>query len=237
MATLKEKTKELEELIQSQTDSMGTPISVGLENDVPELEPTPIIEIKHPNIRNTAKSRASQTITTIISHILPKEYHKETYIVDKKKQDIETLTTLYIQQEYITIMIKANVDAVATSGGSPRMFETFSGLEKTMMDLNKQILATETVLRSTYNSLKTEIDYRKRQEAQLLQQSSDDEQQLLTTSKSQNPNDSGMGSRMKGTYKFIKQAHINKKKDALDTLMEIGYDEPEETVDAVFEEI
>ena len=103
------------------------------------------------------------------------------------------------------------MECVRTGGGSPRMFETFTQISKNIMDINKQIVSTEAVLRQMYINLKGEIMDINRHKENLLEDKTAGKKQLHSKTVVQSPKD------------LINSLHQNRK----DEIIEAKYYEEE----------
>lgn len=171
--SLKTDAKDLENLINASTGANSTGHSniLGdqfMGSDLPDMEPEPTFEINYDRLDKLARRKARSTVIKIAKHIIPTEILEDDYIKDKIKQDIDTLSGLYLQHELNLTVLKSNIETIRYSGGGPRLYESYVQISKNQTELNKQIVQTETVLRQTYTVLKHEARSRKVEEQKLL---------------------------------------------------------------------
>lgn len=224
MASLKDQSKQLEELIKQQKESVDSLSIESSSNVDPELEETPQFEIDYDDIYRVCRLNARRTVKSMSKHILGKEALSEDYVKDKQAQDIVTLTDLYYQLELTLVVLKSNIENIRMSGGTPRLYETFVQLSKNQTEINKQALATEAVIRQTYIDLKHEIMIRQREEDGLTELGDSSSNNLmLEAPNSQAQNDNVI---YRGTKKLILEK-LRAKKEAEKLLAE----------DASFEEV
>lgn len=225
MATLKEQSKQLEELIKRQKETTG-PVDSSIVDPLstPELEQTPLFDIDYDNTYSRCKRRARRTITVMAKHILGTDDLDELYAKDKQEQDIHSLADLYYQADLNTTVLKSNIESIRMSGGTPRLYETFVQLSKNQTEINKQIIATENVIRQTYTAIKHEILTKKRE---------DEEGQYVLEGPKPLGIEEGNDEKVP-VYRGTKQLIMDKLREKKDAVKEIMSDE--EIGEADFEE-
>ena len=206
----KDNMSELDKILQQTGMSDNLPgTSTDISNELPE--PEPLFDVYYDHQEKKLRRRARRTVQKVVRHIVPEELENNEYLRDKMDQDITTLTDLYYQREMNMIMQKSNMECVRTGGGSPRMFETFTQISKNIMDINKQIVSTEAVLRQMYINLKGEIMDINRHKENLLEDKTAGKKQLHSKTVVQSPKD------------LINSLHQNRK----DEIIEAKYYEEE----------
>lgn len=208
----KDNMSELDKILKQTGIDGGLPGTGGdISNELPE--PEPLFDIDYDNKEKELKRRARRTVQKVVRHIVPEELIKDEYLRDKMDQDIETLADLYYQREMNIIMQRSNMECVRTGGGSARLFETFTQLSKNLMEINKQIVSTEAVLRQMYSGLKGEImDSNRHKEAQLGSDESSTKQKRIPMQNNnlvQSPKDL-----ISSLHQSRKQEHIEEVTDA-----------------------
>ncbi|MGL5692048.1 MAG: hypothetical protein ACRDD8_14695 [Bacteroidales bacterium] len=158
-----------------------------------------------------AKSLVEQSIRHIFTKKLIREH---SYIKDKIKIDIEVLSGILYQDRCARIMQRTLMNEIRLGAASPRNFEVFSNMSKTIAENNKQLLATVEAIKATYNNILTDIS----QKEQLLINEGSTKSLSASNGPSENPSDdvrvsekgvSSVGS--KGIIEMIKQASIQAK--------------------------
>lgn len=229
MATLKEQSKQLEALINQQKES-GSTDSLSGELETPELETVPSFDVDYEKLYKECRSRAKITVDTMAAHILGEAALQEAYVKDKKKQDIITLSDLYYQLELTILVLKSNIENVRMSGGSPRLYETFVQLSKNQTEINKQVIATESVIRQTYTALKHEI-ITKRNEEENEQIALQEGSSYLELSE---PDNKDSEQEQVPVYRGTKQLILDKLKEKKEAILEL---KEQDLSEADFEEV
>lgn len=101
---------------------------------------------------------AKKMIVKAIGHIFSgNEIRYNPYLRDKVKVDVMSLSGMIYQLKVNTIMQKTLMEQVSSGAATPKNFEVFSMLSKTIGELNKQLLATVEAIKITYKDIKFEI--------------------------------------------------------------------------------
>lgn len=155
MSTIKEQRVELEKLL-----NMGNsqPVPQSIDNaPIEDLNPEPLFDIDYEKEMRILRKKARLTLNKIIRLSIPEKFRDNDYIMDKKEQDIQTLSALYWQERYMIIMQQSMGETIRLGGGSPRYFEVFAAYTNQIQSLQKQIMSTESILRKTYTELKFDV--------------------------------------------------------------------------------
>lgn len=153
---IKDEAKELASLLgvaSPQQPVTETPPAV--DESTEELEPEPVFSFNYEKNRRYYKRKAKESIKKIVRVVIrDSELIDKSFIADKIEQDAEQLGQLYYQQRKHEVMQEANMESVRTGNVSPRMFETFAGLGKNLMDINKQIAEFQISIKENYAKIK-----------------------------------------------------------------------------------
>jgi len=152
-----EERKKLESLLNSSSDKIMDDVPV--PGHIPEeLHGEPTMGVDFAELKNTCNDEARLMINKAISFILTPEMIADTvYIADKLEVDVMSLSGMIYQLRVNEAMQKALMTEVDRGMINPRMFEVFSGLSKTIADINKQLLGTVEAIKSTYKEIKNDI--------------------------------------------------------------------------------
>ena len=154
---LKEERDILEELLNEASDKITD--DVPTPGNIPEeLQGKPIMDIDFTELKNQCNKEARIMINDAIGFILPPEMIKDNkYIANKLEVDIMSLAGMIYQLKVNEAMQQAMMEEVDRGFMQARMFEVFSGLSKTVIEINKQLLGTVEAIKSTYKSIKEDI--------------------------------------------------------------------------------
>lgn len=171
MSTIKSDREDFEKLLNGldPVTPANAPSATDIVNQTPttasvvdSTTPAETLQVKMLNfdydgIKKGLRKKARKTILNAVKHIIPKKYLDEEYVQDKIEQDIETLASLYMQQENNTVVQRSIMEQINSGNSTPRMYEVFGQLTDRIQALNKQIFDTEQRIRKTYVDLKYEI--------------------------------------------------------------------------------
>jgi hypothetical protein len=154
---IKDEREKLEKLIEASpekiTDDVPTP-----GNIPPELESHTTMGIDFSELRKTCENEARIILNDSIGFILSEAMIKNNnYLKNKLEVDILTLSGMLYQLKVNEAMQKALMEEVDRGFMNPRMFEVFSGLSKTIAEINKQLIQTLEALKVTYKDVKSDI--------------------------------------------------------------------------------
>jgi hypothetical protein len=156
--SLKKERDELENMINTSSNSLtpNEPNLNELEGD--ELQAEPLFEIDFKKIKFNSKKKAKKMIKTATGLVLADGVIAENpYIKQKMDMDIISLSGLLYQLEVNETMQEALMKEVQSGAASPRMFEVFSTQTKAIGELNKQLLQTIEAIKLAYRDVKLDI--------------------------------------------------------------------------------
>lgn len=152
-----EERNRLESLLNSASDEISN--EVPMLGAVPEeLQNKPTIGVNFAELKITCDTEARVMLTNAIGFILPIEMIADNdYLKNKLEVDIMSLSGMLYQLKVNESMQLALMNEVDRGFIHPRMFEVFSGLSKTIADINKQLIGTVEAIKSTYKEVKLDI--------------------------------------------------------------------------------
>lgn len=129
------------------------------EDDTSTLElAKPLFDDNLDDIEKKCTSDAKKLIMQAIKHIFTKKMIKENpYIKDKLDIDIESLSGMLYQNRCAVLMQKTLMNEIKMGAATPRHFEVFSNLNKSIADNNKQLLGTVEAIKITYQGIINDI--------------------------------------------------------------------------------
>ncbi len=152
---IKEEAKELEALLQTPVTNQTPTQSQPIDDTPEELEPEPLFDFDYAKCKKGYIKKAKNSIKKIVRVVIPDPNMIDySFIADKIDQDANQLGFLYYQEAKTEVMQDANMKTVQAGNPSPRMFETFSILTKTLTDLSKQISDFEISIKENYAKIK-----------------------------------------------------------------------------------
>ncbi|MEG1142148.1 MAG: hypothetical protein RSE41_06865 [Clostridia bacterium] len=165
MAKIKEEVERLESLLKntSNTNNLRDEVINTVVDNNDELEPQPLFIADFNKDQEECEKEARSMILKAIRHIFSREQVKTTeYLKDKLKLDVTSLGGMLYQNKCAILMQKTLMEEIGRGAASPRHFEVFSGLTKTIADNNRQLLQTVEAIKSTYIGIRSDI-YEKQQ--------------------------------------------------------------------------
>jgi len=152
-----EERQRLESLLQTSSEKIND--SVPVPGNIPEeLKTEPLMGIDFDELKKVCNKEARTMIINAIQFVLPPEMIKgNNYIKNKLEVDIMSLAGMLYQLKTNEAMQKTLMTEVDRGMINPRMFEVFSGLSKTIAEINKQLLGTVEAIKSTYKEIKSDI--------------------------------------------------------------------------------
>jgi hypothetical protein len=157
----KDESKELEKLINEAPNN----INQNVLDKMPELQLEPTMDVDFDELKSQCDTEAKLMILNSVLFSLPTDMIEgNEYLKNKIEVDAMSLSGMIYQLRCNEAMQKAIMEEVKRGALHPRMFEVFSGMSKTIGDLNKQLLQTVEAIQSTYKNLKQNIN-EKRTEA------------------------------------------------------------------------
>ena len=110
------------------------------------------------DLKEQCNSEARIMLNNAIGFILPEDMIEgNEYLKNKLEVDIMSLSGMLYQLRANEAMQKAMMEEVDRGFMHPRMFEVFSGLSKTIAEINKQLIGTVEAIKLTYKDVKNDI--------------------------------------------------------------------------------
>jgi hypothetical protein len=154
----REERKELENILdKSPKENINK--NIPTEGDeIPGLHAEPVTDVNFLELKQLCDKEAEIMLKNAITFIIPKDMlENNEYIQDKLKVDIMSLSGMIYQMRTNEVMQKALIDQVNLGMVNARMFEVFSGMSKTIGDLNKQLIQTVEAIKETYKKFKDDV--------------------------------------------------------------------------------
>lgn len=155
------KTKDEREKLEKLIDSAPEKITdeVPIPGNIPEeLKTQSVMGLDFKELRKECTDEARIILNDSIGFILNDDMITgNRYLKNKLEVDILTLSGMLYQLRVNEAMQQAMMEEVDRGFMHPRMFEVFSGLSKTIADINKQLLQTVEALKLTYKDVKSDM--------------------------------------------------------------------------------
>ena len=153
---VKDERDKLEGLLEASSDKIAD--DVPTPGNIPEELEQSTMGIDFDELRDKCNTEARIMINNAIGFILPEEMIKgNAYLKNKVEVDVMSLAGMIYQLRANEAMQKAMMEEVDRGFMHPRMFEVFSGLSKTIAEINKQLLGTVEAIKMTYKDVKNDI--------------------------------------------------------------------------------
>jgi hypothetical protein len=153
---IKDERDELEQLLNSSNSNLQE--NVIHASDTPELTIEDTMNVNFDEIKQESIVEARQIIINSMGFALTENMINENSIIQSKMEvDIFSLSGMLYQLRCNEAMQRALMEEVKHGAMHPRYFEVFSGLSKTIGDLNKQLLQTVEVIKNGYKDIKLDI--------------------------------------------------------------------------------
>jgi hypothetical protein len=153
---VKDERDKLEGLLEASSDKIAD--DVPTPGNIPEELEQSTMGIDFDELRDKCNTEARIMINNAIGFILPEEMIKgNAYLKNKVEVDVMSLAGMIYQLRANEAMQKAMMEEVDRGFMHPRMFEVFSGLSKTIAEINKQLLGTVEAIKMTYKDVKSDI--------------------------------------------------------------------------------
>lgn len=136
------KAKDERERLENMLDNSPDNLDDCSMNDASEISQDPVLDIDFDDMRATCDEEARVMLNNSIGVFLDEEMKKDEYVKNKLEVDIISLSGMIYQLRVNEEMQKAVMKEVNKGMVNPRMFEVFSGMSRTIGELNKQLLAT-----------------------------------------------------------------------------------------------
>lgn len=147
----------LESLLNESPEKIAD--NVPVPGNIPEeLQTQSTMGIDFADLKEQCNNEARIMLNNSIGFILPPEMIEgNEYLKNKLEVDIMSLAGMLYQLRANEIMQKAMMEEVDRGFMNPRMFEVFSGLSKTIAEINKQLIGTVEAIKLTYKDVKNDI--------------------------------------------------------------------------------
>lgn len=154
---IREEREELKNILDNSPQKIDKDIAIPGEN-LAELNPEPLIQTDFNDLKKECEKDARKMIKNAISFIIPLDMIRENkYLKDKFNVDVMSLAGMIYQLKSNEIVQKALMEQISMGMAHPRMFEVYSGMSKTLGDLNKQLLQTVEAIKQTYKAFKEDV--------------------------------------------------------------------------------
>lgn len=161
---IKEERIELEKMISNSSDETGKDSTVSSEN-IGELETPHLIDVDLSKLKIQCEKEARRMIKNAISFMIPINMIRENkYLKDKFNVDVMSLAGMIYQLRSNEIVQKSLIEEISRGASHPRMYEVYTGMSKTIGELNKQMIQTVEALKETYRSFKEDVKERQNEE-------------------------------------------------------------------------
>jgi len=147
---------ELEKLLEKSPKEIDK--NVPKSDDVPEIYSEPRITEDLDELKNVCEKEARIMITNAISFIIPEDMiETNEYLKNKLEIDIMSLAGMIYQLRINQIVQKTLTLEISLGISQARMFEVFTGMSKTIGELNKQLIQTVEAIKETYKTFKEDV--------------------------------------------------------------------------------
>ena len=153
------KIREEREQLKKIIDSSPSELSKNVPNEeIPGLHAEPVTNCNFDELKETCEAEAEIMIKNAIAFMIPLEMIEgNEYLKNKMQVDIISLAGMIYQLRTNEVMQKALIDQVNLGMVNARMFEVFTGMSKTIGELNKQLIQTVEAIKETYRSFKNDV--------------------------------------------------------------------------------
>jgi len=202
--SIKKDRDDLEKMLKNSPQDINE--NVPSEEQIPGLQGEPLIGVNFIDLREECQIEAHKMITNAIAFMIPPEMMESNeYIKDKINMDVMSLSGMVYQLRTNEVVQRTLLEQINKGMAQPRMFEVFSGMSKTISELNKQLIQTIEALKETYKGFKNDV---KERQTEALGPASSGPTGMLTT---------GDGSVVtRGTKELINNIKKIKKDQAID---------------------
>jgi hypothetical protein len=126
--------------------------------EIPGLKAEPVTDVNFDELKLKCEVDARIMITNAISFILPIDMiENNEYLKNKLEVDVISLASMIYQLRTNEVMQKALIDQVNLGMVNARMFEVFTGMSKTIGELNKQLIQTVEAIKETYKTFREDV--------------------------------------------------------------------------------
>jgi len=146
----------LEKMLQNSPDEISKSAS---KEEIPaELRADPVTDVNFDDLKILCESDARIMLNNAIAFIIPPDMiENNAYLKNKLEVDVMSLAGMIYQLRTNEVMQKALIDQINLGMVNARMFEVFSGMSKTVGELNKQLIQTVEAIKETYKTFREEV--------------------------------------------------------------------------------
>jgi hypothetical protein len=153
----KEERNELEKLLEKSPKEIDKNVPTPGET-IPGLHAEPVTDVNFEELKDRCEADARIMITNAIAFIIPEDMiENNEYLKNKLEVDVISLASMIYQLRTNEAMQKALIDQLNLGMVNARMFEVFSGMSKTIGELNKQLIQTVEAIKQTYKTFKDDV--------------------------------------------------------------------------------
>ena len=175
---IKDERDELRKMLENSPKEINKNVPESGEN-IPGLHADPVTDVNFDELKLKCEVDARIMITNAISFIIPQDMiENNQYLQNKLEVDVISLASMIYQLRTNEVMQKALIDQVNLGMVNARMFEVFSGMSKTIGELNKQLIQTVEAIKETYKTFREDV---KEKRTEALGPSSQGPTGMLTT--------------------------------------------------------
>lgn len=154
---LKEEREELKKLLNKSPEEINNNVPQPGE-EIPGLKAEPVTDVNFVELKLKCEEDARIMITNAISFIIPDDMiENNEYLKNKLEVDVISLASMIYQLRTNEVMQKALIDQINLGMVNARMFEVFSGMSKTVGELNKQLIQTVEAIKETYKTFREDV--------------------------------------------------------------------------------
>lgn len=154
---LKEEREELKKLLNKSPEEINNNVPQPGE-EIPGLKAEPVTDVNFIELKLKCEEDARIMITNAISFIIPDDMiENNEYLKNKLEVDVISLASMIYQLRTNEVMQKALIDQINLGMVNARMFEVFSGMSKTVGELNKQLIQTVEAIKETYKTFREDV--------------------------------------------------------------------------------
>ncbi len=109
------------------------------------------------DIKKRSNQRARKILNSIVDTYIDDNIRKNSFISRKMNLDTMMFSQLLYQSITAEYAVTKLLELLDEGNLTPRLFEVLPGLQKSLMEVNKQILTTQNVLEITYKNINHEF--------------------------------------------------------------------------------
>jgi len=154
---IKDERDELKKMLNNSPKEINKNVPESGET-IPGLQAEPVTDVNFDELKLKCEVDARIMITNAISFIIPQDMiENNSYLQNKLEVDVISLASMIYQLRTNEVMQKALIDQVNLGMVNARMFEVFSGMSKTIGELNKQLIQTVEAIKETYKTFREDV--------------------------------------------------------------------------------